>query len=317
MKAFVLTQPGGPENLVLSDLPVPQPKSGEVLVRTKALSINPVDIAVRSYDWALNMFLQPVAGEPVIPGWDIAGIVESVGPDVTSFEPGDAVFGMVRFPGHGKAYAEYVTAPADQLALKPAAVSFESAAATTLAALTAWKAVVGYGQVKKGDRVLIHGVTGGVGHFAAQIARHFGAYVIGTSSAAHRDFALTLVDEHIDYKSTRFEEVVSDVDFVLDGVQMTKEHLERSLTVIRPGGTLVSILAQFDEALNQQLSARQVKGYRVGVVSDGADQRSLAELLESGAIKPHVFRTFAFDELPEAHRVQESKSIAGKVVVTV
>lgn len=317
MKAFVLTQPGGPANLALSEIPVPEPGADEVLIRTKALSINPVDIAVRAHDWALDMFLRPAPGEPRIPGWDIAGIVEKAGSGVTEFQAGDEVFGMVRFPGHGKGYAEYVTAPAAQLARKPAGISFESAAATTLAALTAWKAVVTYGKVKKGDRVLIHGVTGGVGHFAAQLARHFGAYVIGTSSAAHRELALTLVDEHIDYRAVPFEQEVNDVDLVLDGVQMTTEHLERSLQVVRPGGTLVSILALLDEPIQEKLAARQVTGYRVGVVSDGTDQRALAGLLGAGVLHPHLFRSFSFEDLPEAHRLQESKTAAGKIVITV
>lgn len=161
MRAITLANNGGTENLILTQIPTPKINENEVLVRVKAIGINPVDAFVRNHQFALEMFIKPQPGETVIIGWDISGVVEAVGRQVTLWKPGDEVFGMVNFRGHGKAYAEYVAAPADQLALKPENVSHEEAAAATLAALTAWQALVTYGKVKAGEKVLIHGAGGG------------------------------------------------------------------------------------------------------------------------------------------------------------
>ena len=172
MKAYVLNEAGGVENLVLSDIEKPEIKADEVLVETKAISINPVDVKVRPVDEVLTMILG-TEDRPVILGWDIAGTLEAVGEEISGFEVGDKVFGMVNFPGQGKAYAEYVASPASHLAIMPRKVTFEEAAATTLAALTALQVL--QNRVKKGDRVFIHAGSGGVGHFAIQIAKHLGA----------------------------------------------------------------------------------------------------------------------------------------------
>jgi NADPH:quinone reductase-like Zn-dependent oxidoreductase len=206
MKAIILKDFGGVEQLELTELPTPVIGEGEVLVQIKAISINPVDVKTRAGKGAAGK----LKGEsPMILGWDIAGIVTESRAE--EFEAGDEVFGMVNFPGHGRAYAEYVAAPADQLALKPTTVNFESAAAATLAALTAWQAFSDHGRLRAGQRVLIHAAAGGVGHFAVQIARHIGAYVIGTASAENKEFVLGLgANECIDYKTERFEEVVQE-----------------------------------------------------------------------------------------------------------
>jgi NADPH:quinone reductase-like Zn-dependent oxidoreductase len=179
MKAYILNEAGGVENLILSEVEQPSPKADEVLVEVKAISINPVDVKVRPVEEALNMIVG--ADRPVILGWDIAGTVTVVGEDVTLFKPGDCVFGMVNFPGHGKCYAEYVAAPEAHLARMPGNISFEGAAAITLAALTALQVL--QPRIKRGNRVLIHAGSGGVGHFAIQIAKHLGAHVVTTSSA--------------------------------------------------------------------------------------------------------------------------------------
>lgn len=317
MKAIVLQQTGGVENLILKDIPVPTIKDNEVLVRNKAIGINPVDDYVRANEGALQGILKPTPGEDIILGWDISGEVVAVGKDVTGFHTGDEVFGMVNFSGHGKAYAEYVAAPASHLAGKPANTSHEQAAAATLAALTAWQALVTYGHIKKGDKVLIHAAAGGVGHYAVQIAKHFGAYVIGTSSAAKKDAVLGFgADEHIDYNAQVFETIVTDADIVLDSIGIPG-HLQRSLATTKKGGRLISILAFFDEELKQQAAEKDVFIHRLGVISNGDDAKSIAALLAQGALHSDVSHIFNFEEIGRAHEQISSGKTQGKVVVRV
>lgn len=319
MQAITLKAPGGVEQLVITDLPVPAIKDDEVLVQVKAISINPVDTKVRSRGPLFQIVLQLQEGErPVILGWDISGVVVETGAAVTSFKKGDEVFGMVNFPGHGKAYTEYVAAPAAHLALKPSNITHEESAAATLAALTAWQAMVTYAGIKAGDKVLIHAAAGGVGHYAIQIARQLGAYVIGTSSAANKDFVLQLgAHEHIDYKKHRFEEVVQDAELVVDSVE-EDGHLERSLQAVRPGGTLVSLNVFFDKNLPLAVEAK-TKGvftHRLEVLSNGTDMQNIAGWLEQGRLRSHVAHSFPFREMAAAHRQIESGSTIGKVVLT-
>ncbi|MDF7801217.1 NADP-dependent oxidoreductase [Pontiellaceae bacterium B1224] len=312
MKAYLLNKAGGVENLVLSEIEKPAVKADEVLVQTKAISINPVDYKVRGSEDAINSFIS--TERPVILGWDISGTVAEVGADVTDFAVDDDVFGMVNFPGAGNAYAEYVAAPAGQLAKKPSATLFEDAAATTLAALTALQVLTG--RVEAGDRVLIHAGSGGVGHYAIQIAKNMGAHVITTSSAKNRDFCMQLgADEHIDYREVKFEEVLTDIDFVLDG--MGGDNITKSVKVIKDGGAMVSLPApDFPEAATQEAEARNINIEFILVQSNGDDMNTLAGMLENGTIKPHVSATFPFDKLQDAHLQVESGRTVGKVVVT-
>ncbi len=183
MKAIVLTAIGGPENLIETDLPVPVISDDEVLVKVKAISINPVDAFARGNQDSLNFVYQLKGDEQhIVLGWDISGVVTQRGATVRKFKTGDAVFGMIKFVGQANGYAEYVAAPAWQLALKPDNISFEEAAGATMAALTAWDSLVIDGKIKKGDKVVIHGASGGVGHYAIQIAKYFGAYVIAVGT---------------------------------------------------------------------------------------------------------------------------------------
>ncbi len=311
MKAYVLREAGGVENLVLSEIEKPEPAANEVLVETRAISINPVDVKVRPIEEVLTMII----GEerPVILGWDIAGTVCAKGGDVEGFDVGDKVFGMVNFPGHGRAYAEYVAAPASHLAKIPANATFEEAAATTLAALTALQVL--QPRVKTGDRILIHAGSGGVGHFAIQIAKNIGATVVTTCSAKNRDFVLSLgADEHIDYHEQKFEEILKDIDFVLDG--MGGAVLENSLKVVKDGGAIVSLPThEFPEELKGAAEPRNVKLEFVLVTSNGKDMNTLKEQVEGGTLKPHVSVTFPFDQMAEAHRQIESGRTVGKAVV--
>jgi NADPH:quinone reductase-like Zn-dependent oxidoreductase len=308
MKAIILKDFGGVEQLELTELPTPVIGEGEVLVQIKAISINPVDAKTRA---GKGMAAKLKGENPMILGWDIAGIVTESRAE--EFEAGDEVSGMVNFPGHGRAYAEYVAAPADQLALKPGTVNFESAAAATLAALTPWQAFSDHGRLRAGQRVLIHAAAGGVGHFAVQIARHIGAYVIGTASAENKDFVLGLgANECIDYKAQRFEEVVKDIDFVLDPIG--GENTERSLAVMRKGGTIVSLVGMSD-AIKEKAKAKGIFGMAMGVQSSGEDMQHIAQLLGDGALRAEVSKVFPFEQMAEAHLAVETGKTRGKVVV--
>src|SRR5207342_478443 len=220
---------GGPEVLELEELPRPEPGPGEVLVRQAAAGVNPVDWKVR----ARGGFL----GEPPFTvGWDVAGVVE----EGEGFEPGERVFGMPRFPGEAKAYAEYVTAPADELARIPEGLSDVEAGALPLAGLTAWQALVNTADVQPGQRVLILAAAGGVGHLAVQIAKARGAYVIGTARAAKHTFLAELgADEAVDYTSERVEDRVRDADVVLDLVG--DESSAGALATLRDGGLFIAV----------------------------------------------------------------------------
>jgi NADPH:quinone reductase-like Zn-dependent oxidoreductase len=311
VKAYVLSEAGDVENLILSEVEQPSPKADEVLVEIKAISINPVDVKVRAIGEVLNMIMG--TEPPVILGWDIAGKVTAAGENVTLFEPGDSVFGMVNFPGHGKCYAEYVAAPESQLAIIPANISFEDAAATTLSALTALQVL--QPRIKQGDRVLIHAGSGGVGHFAIQIAKHMGAYVISTSSANNKDFVMNLgADEYIDYREKKFEDVVSDIDFVLDG--MGGEVLKNSLKVLKDHGSIVSLPTDdFPEGVATYAEQHNIEVIFLMVQSNGTDMNTLRGVLETGALKPLVSKTFAFEDMADAHAQIESGRTVGKVIV--
>lgn len=311
MKAIVLKGFGGIENLQVQELPVPSVSENDVLVKVKSLSINPVDVKTRA---GKGMAGRMKELNPLILGWDISGIVEAVGSGVQDFKKGDEVFGMVNFPGHGQAYAEYVLAPASHLALKPREISHEEAAAATLAALTAWQVLVTHAKIKQGDKVLIHAAAGGVGHYAVQIAKHLGAYVIGTSSSVNKEFVLSLgADEHIDYKSQVLKEAVSDVDFVLD--TLGGDTIDHSLEVIKKGGALISIPSGLNQDVVDKASAKGIKGSFMLVQSNGEDQKALAELLAKGVIKSEVAKVYPFEEIGQAHAHVETGRTRGKVIV--
>ncbi|QNF32189.1 NADP-dependent oxidoreductase [Adhaeribacter swui] len=313
MKAFVLNGFGGPDQLVPATIETPVIKPDEVLVQVKAISLNPVDAKSRSGKGMAGRLKELPT---IILGWDIAGVVTEVGENVTNFKKGDEVFGMVNFPGHGQAYAEYVAAPAAHLALKPANITYEEAAAATLAALTAYQAFVHKATVSPGQKVLIHAAAGGVGHFAVQLAKHLGAYVIGTSSAANRDFVLSLgADEHIDYQTQRFEDEVQEVDLVLD--TLGGDNIARSLQVIKSGGTLITIPSGMADTVTEQAQAKNVNGFFFLVQSSGDDMQQLAALLKQGILKAHVSLTFPFSDLPKASAQIETGKTKGKLVVTV
>lgn len=313
MKAIILEQAGAIDNLQMKEIDKPTPKENEVLVEVKAISLNPVDYKVRANDMILSM----ICGEerPVILGWDIAGVVVGVGENATKFKEGDKVFGMVNFLGTGNAYAEFVASPENHLALMPKNISFEEAAAATLAALTAYQAMKS--KIKKGDKVFVHAGSGGVGHYAIQLAKHWGAHVTATSSGKNKEFVLSLgADEHIDYREQAFEEVASGMDYVLD--TLGGDIIGKSVKIMNNDSHLVSIAARdFDEEVQREANAKNAELSTLMVLSNGEDMEELSKLLESGAVKSHVSNTFQFDEIGEGHLALESGRTVGKIVVTI
>lgn len=310
MKAIILKGFGGVENFAAADIETPVPKENEVLVKSKSISINPVDAKTRVGNGRASFYANV---NPIILGWDISGVVVEVGTKVTKFKKGDEVFGMIDFPGLGKAYAEYAVAPAEHLAIKPANISHEEAAAATLAALTAYKALELL-ELKKDEKILIHSAAGGVGHYAVQIAKHIGAHVIGTASEKNRDFVKGLgADEFIDYKSQKPTDAISGVDKVLDSIG--GENIDRSLEVMKPGGIIVSMPSGKNAEVTEKAAAKGIKGMGMMVNSNDQHINEIASYLEKGILKSIIFKTYSLDQIPEAHTQIESGSTAGKIIV--
>lgn len=312
MKAVVLKDFGGVENLVIEEVAKPEAFSDEVLIKVKAIGIDQIDVKTRQGGGMAERLKQE---RPMILGWDVAGEIVHLGNDESEFKIGDAVFGTINFPGIGNSYAEYVVSPESQLALKPDNISFEEAAGATQSPLTAWQALVDTGHVKEGDRVLIHGAAGGVGSFAVQIAKKLGAHVIATASAGDKDFVLGLgADECIDYKNQKFEELVSDVDFVLDSIG--DDTFVRSLEVLKPEGMIVLLPTSKKEAADKVAKEKGVKNYHHMLMhSSGKDMKGIAKMLEEGSMKSNVSKTYPLDKIREAHEEMVSGHHRGKIVV--
>lgn len=312
MKAIQLNGFCGVENLELTEMDRPEVAPGQVLIESKAISINPVDVKTRLGKGVAAQIRDHL---PAVIGWDIAGTIVEVGADVDIFTKGQEVFGMIAFPSSSKTYAEYVLANAGELTIKPRIVSPEEAAAASLAALTAWQALTVHGRFQPNDRVLIHAASGGVGHYAVQIAKYFGAHVIATSSAANRSFVKSLgADEHIDYKTQRFEEVLRDVDFVLDS--LGGENIDRSIKTMKKGGTIVSLPTGLNESVSEKAEAAGMTGKAVRVRPNGNDMKSIAELMAERKIKSHIDKRYDFEDLALAHAHVESGRTVGKVVLS-
>ncbi|KPI27348.1 NADPH:quinone reductase [Actinobacteria bacterium OV320] len=300
---------GGPEVLTEREVERPAPRPNEVLVRVRAAGVNPTDWKHR----ATGGFL----GEPpFVLGWDLSGTVEAVGIGVAAFAPGDEVFGMLPYPyGHGS-HAEYAIAPVRALWHKPAGIDHVQAAALPLVSLTAWQALVENAGLEAGQRVLIHAAAGGVGHVAVQIAKARGAYVIGTASAGKHEFLRELgVDEVIDYRENDVTEAVKDVDVVLD--TLGGDTSVRSLRVLRPGGTVVSILPVGSDEFYEEAERLGVRAVRMLVDADRAGMRTIAELVGAGKLRATIAGTFALADAAEAHPLGDTGRTTGKLVLTV
>ncbi|GAA4536042.1 NADP-dependent oxidoreductase [Nonomuraea ferruginea] len=312
MRMLAITQDtlGDPEVLKMTETDKPVPGPTEVLVRVEATGVNPTDWKTRATGGLL--------GEPPFTlGYDVSGVVEGSGLGQALYEPGDEVFGMLRYPYGNGAYAQYVTAPSRHFARKPPSVDHVHAAAVPLAALTAWQALVDVAGLKGGQRVLVHAAAGGVGHFAVQIAKARGAYVIGTASAAKHGFLRGLgADELVDYREVDFAEVVGDVDVVLDGIG--GDYGRRSLRTMRRGGTIVTLpLSVMDEGVHDEAAALGVRSAVMLVEPDHAAMRALAALMEAGRLRPEVAAVLPLRDAAKAHELGESGRTTGKIVLTV
>ncbi|MCX7986987.1 MAG: NADP-dependent oxidoreductase [Bacteroidales bacterium] len=311
MKAVILTEPGGVEKLQFDEIPKPIAADDEVVVKVKAISINPIDVKTRM---GIGLYARLVSEVPIILGWDISGEIVEVGARVEEFKVGDEVFGMINFPGHGKAYAEYVTCKAEHLARKPRNISHTQAAASCLAALTAWQALTKVARLSKNDRILIHAAAGGVGHFAVQISKQIGAYVVATCSKENTDFVSSIgANEVIDYQTVNFEDKISELDFVLDAIG--GDYIERSLKTLKMGGTYICLPSNKSAGVIEKSKATGKNGYTMLVESNGNDMKVIAQMLENNQIIPHLSSIYSFEEIQAAHRQIETGRTKGKIAV--
>ena len=309
MKAIRIHNYGGPEVLQYEDAPRPKPQAGEVVVRVHAAGVNPIDWKVREghmKDFWPHKF-------PLTPGWDLSGLVEEVGPATARrFKKGDEVYSVPDASRDG-AYAEYIVVRESELALKPKSLHHVRAAAVPLAAVTAWQALFDAGQLKRGQRVLIHGGSGGVGHVAVQLAKWKGAHVLATASTKNQELLRELgVDEPIDYTKQKFEDVARDVDLVLDLIG--GETQERSWSVLKKGGVLLSLV--------QPPSVEKAKalGVRAAFVAghpSGAQLAEIAKIIDAGQLAPVIDRILPLSEARRAHELSKSGHTHGKIVLRI
>ena len=308
MKAAALQQYGGPEVLKLQEVPRPEPKDDEVLVRVIAAGVNPVDTYVRQG----RLSERSLDKQPMIIGYDIAGVVEKTGARITKFKAGDAVYAYLPIM-RGGGYAEFAIAKEGEMSLKPKNIDFEKAAAVPLAATTAWQALIDEAKIDKGQTVLIHGGSGGVGHFAIQIAKACGAKVIATASTANQDLLKQLgVDQPIDYTTTKFQDVVKDVDVVLNCVRA--DTLLASYGIVKKGGAIVSITGDPDPAECEKHALR-CSGVMAHPDANVLDE--LRKLIEANKITPIVSQTSPLADAAKAHQQIETRHTRGKIVLRV
>jgi NADPH:quinone reductase-like Zn-dependent oxidoreductase len=308
MKAVVVHEYGGPEVLKLEDIPRPEPGENEILVRVIAAGVNPVDGLIRSGKFA-QFFNTKL---PLIPGYDIAGVVEKTGAKITRFKAGDAVYAYIGLK-EGGGYAEYAIATEKEVAAKPKSIGYVEAAAIPVVALTAWQALIDTAKLSAGQTVLIHGGSGGVGSFAIQIAKSRGAKVIATASTPNQDFLKQLgADVAIDYTKTKFENAAKDVDVVLDSVG--KDTLARSYRVLKKGGFIVSLVARPDQA---ELTKRQIRGAPLDVEPNSEELAEIGRLIDEQKIKVVVSQTFPLNEAAKAQQQADTGHTRGKIVLKV
>jgi NADPH:quinone reductase-like Zn-dependent oxidoreductase len=305
MTAVRIHEFGGADVLRLDEVSRPEPKAGELLVKIEAASVNPVDIKIRSGKFPGVKSAQL----PVTLGRDLCGSVEARGSASETFEIGDCIYAMVDWDRG--TYADYAIVRTTEAAHKPENIDYTRAAATPLAAITAWQGLFDQGGLQKEQCVLIHGGAGGVGHFAIQLAKAKGAFVIATVSGKDVAFARKLgADSVIDYKSERFEDSARNVDLVYDLIG--GETQARSFHVLREGGTLVSTVA---EPHKERAAAHRIRALRYMATPNGAQLAEIAALIDGGKVMPSVQRVFALRNAAEAHDVLERGHVQGKIVL--
>jgi NADPH:quinone reductase-like Zn-dependent oxidoreductase len=307
MKAVQIHAYGGPEVLKYEDAPRPEPKPDEVLIRVHAAAINPVDWKTR--EGLLQKFMP--YSFPLILGWDVAGIVEAIGSNVEGFTINDAVYAMSGLQAGG--YGEYIVVPTSAVAAKPRSLSYIEAASVPLVALTAWQALFDKANLTVGQRVLIHAAAGGVGSFAVQFAKVKGAVVIGTASTNKQAFVKALgADEVIDYRTTRFEEAVQNVDVVLDLVG--GETQERSWQVLKPGGILVSTVSPPNA---ETAASYKVRSDYFSAQAIASQLQEIANLIDAGRVKTVVETVLPLQDVRHGHEMLQSGYVQGKIVLQV
>ena len=306
MKAVVAHEYGAPDVLKFEEVPRPEPNEDEALVRVIASGVNPADPLTLSGKYAKEFGTHL----PLIPGYDIAGVVEKIGANVTKLKVGDVVYG---YPTFGGGWAQYVTVKEWEVAAKPKSLNFLEAAAVPMGALTAWQSLVDVAKLQPGQTILIHGGSGGVGSFAIQIAKARGAHVIATASTANQDLLKQLgADIAVDYTKTKFEDVAKNVDAVLDPVG--KETLARSYDVVKKGGIVMCLVALPDRA---ELQKRGIHGAAISAHPDAADLTEIAHLIDAGKIKPIVTQVLPMSEAIAAQQQAETHHTRGKVVLQI
>jgi NADPH:quinone reductase-like Zn-dependent oxidoreductase len=332
MKAFIVERYGRKDGGRIGDMPEPQLRDSDVLVRVHAAGVNPLDSKIRSGEFKLILPYRL----PLILGNDVAGVVTQVGPRVRRFKPGDEVYAR---PHHDRigTFAEFIAMNEDDVAIKPKTLTMEEAASVPLTGLTAWQALIERAHLKKGQKVLIHAGSGGVGTIAIQLAKHVGATVATTTSTANVDLVRRLgADVVVDYKKDDFEKVLRDYYVVVNS--LGKETLEKSLCVLKPGGKLISISGPPDPAFATDIGSGWILRQLMGVLSyrvrkharrhrvsysflfmkaNGAQLREITSFIDAGIMRPVVDRIFPFESTGEALAYVETGRAKGKVVVKV
>jgi NADPH:quinone reductase-like Zn-dependent oxidoreductase len=307
MQAVRIHRFGGPEVMAIEEIDRPIPAANEVLIKVFAASVNPVDAKMREGKY-------PVVTEkdlPYVLGRDVSGEIAAAGDEVSSFLIGDEVFAFLS-PEHG-GYEEFVLAKSDEVAAMPKSRDAIAAAAVPLAGITAWQGLFDHGGLRSGQRVLIHGGAGGVGHFAIQFAKAKGAWVAVTVSSDDKGFATDLgADQVTNYKMEKFEDVDAPVDLVFDLIG--GETQERSFGVVKPGGALISTLQEPDKARAKKLN---IRAGRYTAQPNGAQLQEIAELIDHGKVKVVVASTFELGEVAEAQAALKDKHLRGKVVLKI
>ncbi|WP_031365089.1 NADP-dependent oxidoreductase [Caballeronia sordidicola] len=332
MKAFIIDRYGRKNGIRTGDMPMPEPREDDVLIQIHAAGVNPVDSKIRDGEFKLILPYRL----PLILGNDLAGVVVRVGSRARRFKPGDEIYARPQ-KDHIGTFAEFIAVKEDAVALKPASLTMEEAASIPLVGLTAWQALIEKGQLKRGQKVLIHAGSGGVGTFAIQLAKHVGATVATTTSARNIELVKRLgADIVIDYKKDDFSSILKDYDVVLD--TQGGNALEKSLRVLKPGGKLIGIAGPPDPDFAKEMGASwflktvmRFLSYRIrkaakrhGVSysflfmrADGGQLSQIAKLIDAGAIKPVIDQVFPFESTKEALTYVETGRVKGKVVIKI
>ena len=308
MKAVRIHEYGNENVLKYEDVPIPEIQDDDILIKIYAAGVNPLDWQIR------EGYLKEIIPHefPLTLGWDVSGVVETVGSKVTNFQEGDAVYACTNVMRHG-AYAEYIAVKSHEVALKPKSIDHNHSAAIPMAGLTAWQGLFEVANLTQGQRVLIHAAAGGVGHYAVQLAKTRGAYVIGTASAGKHEFLRELgVDEALDYTSVKFEDKVKDVDVVFDAIG--GDTLERSWQVLKPGGILVSIAGMPSE---EKSKAHNVRSSYVIIQPNAGQLSEIADLVDQGKIQTHLEKLFPLQQAKDAHLLSQTGRVSGKIVLQV